>query len=45
MKNKCSGCPYSTVKKTKYGEYHWCKKYGCSTSSPKNKCKGEEDQK
>ena len=34
----CSACPYHSTKKTKYGTYDWCKKHGCSTSSPKNPC-------
>lgn len=33
-------CPYRTVRKTKYGEYDWCKKFGCSTSSPKKQVYG-----
>lgn len=39
---QCKGCPYRTEKKTKYGEYEWCKKYGCSVSSPKNNCGKDE---
>lgn len=34
----CKNCPYNAVRKTKYGKYDWCKKYGCSVSSPKNPC-------
>jgi hypothetical protein len=40
----CNNCPYKTNKKTKYGEYSWCKLYGCSTSSPKNPCNKQENE-
>jgi len=39
----CRYCQHKGLRITKYGEYSWCLKNGCSVTSPKNTCYGIGD--